>query len=244
VFQPIVDMASGRPIGFEALTRFEDGTSPDVIFADAVAVGLGHDLEAATLTRSIEASSDLPAGPWLSLNVSAAFVLDGERLASIVRQRTRPLILEITEYVAIDDYQAVRAAVAALGPDVRIAVDDAGAGVANFTHIVNLRPDFVKIDASLIRDVNADLTRQALIVGLLHFARATNCWIIAEGVETEAERITLSGLDITFGQGYLFGRPAGAAAWEGPPAPVQIHGPRGTDSASRPRMAAIRKIGA
>jgi PAS domain S-box-containing protein len=245
VFQPIVDMASGRPIGFEALTRFEDGTPPDATFNEAVAVGLGHDLEEATLAMAIEASWDLPAGPWLSLNVSAAFVLDGDRLATIMRKRTRPIILEVTEHVAIDDYEAVRVAIAALGPDVRIAVDDAGAGVANFTHIVNLRPDFVKIDASLIRDVNADLTRQALIVGLLHFARATNCWIIAEGVETEAERVTLGDLDIAFGQGYLFGRPAAVAAWEAPVAPINVHAMPGADGpGSRPGAVAFRRIGA
>lgn len=108
-------------------------------------------------------------------------------------------MLEITEHDAIGDDGAVRAAVAALGPDVRIAVDDAGAGVANFTHIVQLRPDFVKIDAALVRDVNSDLTRQALIVGLQHFARATNGWVIAEGVETEEERVTLRALELNFG---------------------------------------------
>ncbi len=247
VFQPIVDMTSGRPIGFEALTRFDDGTAPDVMFKDAIAVELGHDLEEATLTAAMEASWDLPAGPWLSLNVSAAFVMDGARLATIMRKRTRPIILEITEYVAIDDYEAVRAAIAALGPDVRIAVDDAGAGVANFTHIVNLRPDFVKIDASLIRDVNADLTRQALIVGLLHFARATNCWIIAEGVETEAERVTLGDLDVDFGQGYLFGKPGPVTAWETRAGPVHLHGGLpgdGRGAKPKPAVAAIRLISA
>jgi EAL domain-containing protein (putative c-di-GMP-specific phosphodiesterase class I) len=103
--------------------------------------------------------------------------------------------------------------IASLGPDVRLAVDDAGAGVANFSHIVSLRPDFVKIDVSLVRGVNHDLTRQALIVGLRHFARATNGWLIAEGVETEEERQTLLGLDLEHGQGYLFGRPASASTW-------------------------------
>lgn len=220
VFQPIVNMDTGQPIGFEALTRFDDGERPDLRFAEATTVGLGHDLEDVTLARAIEASWELPAGPWLSLNVSAAFVLDGARLATIMRRRTRPIILEITEHVAIGDYQAVRAAVAALGPDVRIAVDDAGAGVANFTHIVNLRPDYVKIDASLIRDVNADLTRQALVVGLHHFAQATGGWIIAEGVETAEERHALLGLDLHFGQGYHFGRPAPASTFAAPDAPV------------------------
>jgi EAL domain-containing protein (putative c-di-GMP-specific phosphodiesterase class I) len=81
---------------------------------------------------------------------------------------------------------------------------------------VELRPDFVKIDCGLIRGLNADLTRQALVVGLGHFARATNSSVIAEGIETEAERTTLRSLDLRFGQGYLFGRPTPASTWADP----------------------------
>ena len=148
--------------------------------------------------------------------MSAALILDAERLAPIIERRTRPVVLEVTEHDSITDYAAVCAAIALLGPDVRLAVDDAGAGVANFSHIVSLRPDFVKIDVALVRGVNHDLTRQALIVGLRHFARATNGWLIAEGVETEEERQTLLGLDLEYGQGYLFGRPASASTWARP----------------------------
>ena len=66
---------------------------------------------------------------------------------------------------------------------------------------------FREVDISVIRQVNADATRQAAVVGLLHFARASNDWVIAEGVETEAERATLARLKVTFAQGYLFSRP-------------------------------------
>ncbi len=213
VFQPIVHLDTGAAIGYEALTRFRDGRRPDLVFRVAGSCGLGLDLEAATLDRAIDASYGLPVGPWLALNVSAAMVLDGDRLARILRRRTRPIVLELTEHDVIDDYGKVRSAVALLGPDVRTAVDDAGAGVANFDHIVGLRPDFVKIDAGLVHGVNSDLTRQALIVGLHHFASATSGWVIAEGVETEEERLTLIGLDVKLAQGYLFGRPAGVEAW-------------------------------
>ena len=223
VFQPIVDMSTGAAIGYEALTRFDDGTPPDLRFAAARRAGVSLDLEAATLERAVADSLVLPAGPWVALNVTGEIILAGDRLAGILRRRTRPVVLEITEHDAIADYQAVRAAVAALGPDVRIAIDDAGAGVANFDHIVQLRPDFVKVDAALVRGVNSDLTRQALIVGLHHFARATNGWVIAEGVETEEERRALVALEVNFGQGYHFGRPAPAEAWERPqPAVVVI----------------------
>jgi PAS domain S-box-containing protein len=220
VFQPIVNLMTGEAIGYEALTRFSDGTRPDLVFAEAVAAGVGLELEVATLTRSLAASRDLPLGTWLSINVSAAMILDSVRLSPILDRRTRGVILEVTEHDTIDDYAAVRATIALYGADVRVAVDDAGAGVANFGHIVSLRPDFVKIDVGLVRGVNRDLTRQALIVGLRHFARATNGWLIAEGVETEEERQALLGLDLEFGQGFLFGRPAGVSAWAEPIRPV------------------------
>jgi EAL domain-containing protein (putative c-di-GMP-specific phosphodiesterase class I) len=89
-------------------------------------------------------------------------------------------------------------------------VDDAGAGSANFTHIVELRPSIVKIDAGLVRGVEHDLGRQALVVGMLHFAATAGCDVIAEGIETAAERATLVGLGVTLGQGYLLGRPGPA----------------------------------
>ncbi len=73
--------------------------------------------------------------------------------------------------------------------------------------------DFVKIDIGLIRGINADVSRQALVVGLLHFARASNWHVIAEGIETAAELATLRALDVRFGQGFLLGKPGDAATW-------------------------------
>ena len=79
-----------------------------------------------------------------------------------------------------------------------------------------MRPAFIKLDISLIRGVNTDLTRQALIVGLGHFSRTIGHTLIAEGIETHAERATLVALDIHFGQGYLLGRPAEVTEWKLP----------------------------
>jgi PAS domain S-box-containing protein len=218
VFQPIVDLATREPIGYEALTRFADGTPPDRVFAEARRGGLEQALESVTLRAALAASEALPAGRYLSLNVSPALILAGDELRSILADRTRPIVLEITEHDSIDDYGALRSAFVALGSGLRLAVDDAGAGVANFNHLVELRPQFVKVDIGLVRGVNADLTRQALIVALLHFARSTDCHVVAEGIETEAERAVLEKLEVEFGQGYLFGRPAEASTWARPAA--------------------------
>jgi len=207
VYQPVVDMRSGRWVGYEALTRFANGVRPDVQFAEAHGVRMGVELEVATIAAALDSARQLPADAWLSLNVSPRLILDGSRLIDVLSKRSRPLVIEVTEHEQITDYGAVRAALARLGADVRLAVDDAGAGVANFNHIVELRPDFLKIDISLVRNLNTDLVRQAAVVGLLHFATATDRWIIAEGVETEAERDTLLRLNVHLGQGYLMSAP-------------------------------------
>jgi EAL domain-containing protein (putative c-di-GMP-specific phosphodiesterase class I) len=213
VFQPIVDLATGEPIGYEALTRFDDGTPPDRVFAEARRCGLEQKLESVTLRAAVAASEILPAERFLSLNVSPTLILAGDELRAILATRTRPIVLEVTEHASIDDYGALRSAFVALGSGLRLAVDDAGAGVANFNHLVELRPQFVKVDIGLVRGVNADLTRQALIVALLHFAGSTDCHVVAEGIETEAERAVLEKLEVEFGQGYLFGRPEEAPTW-------------------------------
>jgi EAL domain-containing protein (putative c-di-GMP-specific phosphodiesterase class I) len=90
---------------------------------------------------------------------------------------------------------------------VRLAVDDAGAGIANFAHIVEMNADLVKLDVSLVRGVNTSPARQALVVAMNHFARTAGCRLVAEGVESEAEARTLREFGVEFGQGYWFGRP-------------------------------------
>ncbi len=208
VFQPIVDLATGVTVGHEALTRFNDGARPDRRFADADAVGLGLELEEATFRSALDAAVDLPPGGWLSLNVSPALVLERDRLARVFEGRAMPIVLEITEHVPIADYAALRDAIAGLGYPVRLSVDDAGAGFASFRHIVELRPDFVKVDIGLVRAIDADPVRAALVAGMVYFALRTDSELIAEGIETDAELATLRSLAVDLGQGYLLGRPA------------------------------------
>ena len=161
----------------------------------------------AAIQAAIVAATRLPAGRWLDLNISPRLLVDPERIRPILWAGDRPLVLEVTEHEIIDDYDRVRDAVASLGNDIRLAVDDAGAGIANFGHIIDLRPDFVKLDISLVRRVNANLGRQALVVGMGHFSRTAGCRLIAEGIETVEEFRTLASLGVEFGQGYFFGRP-------------------------------------
>ena len=211
-FQPIVDLQGGTVVGFEALSRFVDGTRPDRRFADAEAVGLGIELQTATLAAAVTAASGLPGDAFVSLNVSPNLVLAGDRLATLLDGAPVPIVLEITEHMPVADYGQLRAALDRLGPAVRFAIDDAGAGYSSFRHIVELRPDFVKLDIALVRSIEDDPARQAFVAGMVYFVLRTGCTLIAEGIETSAERDALKGLAVDLGQGYLFGRPEPIAA--------------------------------
>lgn len=207
VFQPIVDLERDVIVGYEALTRFADGVAPDVRFDEAIVVGLGIELEAATLRAALADASHLPRSAWLNVNVSPEFIVEGEPLRTLVRATRRHLVLEVTEHREIADYPAFRAAIAELGRRTELAVDDAGAGFASLRHILELRPAFVKLDRWLVAGLEADEARQAMIVGMHHFSRATGCQLVAEGVETEAELMILRELEVPLGQGYLLGQP-------------------------------------
>ena len=212
VFQPILDLSLNEIVGYEALTRFTDGSDPETVFAEAVEVGLGAELEIATLRSALAAAELLPRSAWLNVNASPELILAGKPLRSILGACRRRLVVEVTEHTRISDFAAFRAAMAELGPTVELAVDDAGAGFAGLRHIFELRPAFVKLDRWLVSGIESDEARQAMIVGLRHFARSTRCRLLAEGIETERELAALRLLDIDLGQGYLLGRPAAVEA--------------------------------
>ena len=207
VFQPIVELETRRVVGHEALTRFDDGTPPDIRFADAARVGLGSEFELAAIETAVAAARGLPTGTFLSLNVSPAVALaSGARLKSLLSRVDRPIVLELTEHVPIGDYTRLRDAIKKLG-NVQIAVDDAGAGYASLRHILELRPAFAKLDISLVRGIDGDDLRQAMAAGMQYYALRSGCRLVAEGVETEREAGALRGLGVELAQGYLFGRP-------------------------------------
>jgi PAS domain S-box-containing protein len=212
VFQPIVELDTGRVVGYEALTRFADGEPPDSRFSAAWRVSSGVKLELATLERAIRTAQALPPGRWLSVNMSPRLLDHLDQVRGVLKQANRPLVIEVTEHELISDYPAVREALQKFSP-ARISVDDAGAGFSNFGHIVDLKADFVKLDIGLIRGVDTDLARQAMIVALCHFANNTECQLIAEGVETRDEARTVKSLGVAFGQGYWYGRPMEVGAF-------------------------------
>lgn len=208
VYQPIVQLEGGRAVGYEGLTRFADGTRPDVAFARAARAGVGPELELAAIDRLLRSAVELPSDAWLSLNVSAATLLTGA-LPERLRAADRPLMLEVTENEHVRDYPAVREVLGGL-PGVRLAVDDAGAGYASLRHIFELRPDVIKLDRSWIAEIDGDPIRQALVHGLIGFSSAFDAQLVAEGVERPQEAEVLLELGVGLGQGFHFGAPAPA----------------------------------
>jgi len=207
VYQPIVDLASGKQVGFEALARFSDGTRPDLRFLAADKVGMMVQLETAVLREQVARARRLPPGTFLSLNVSPALATSLIPLLDVLAEADRPVVLEITEHVEID-YPRLLAALEAVRPHAMLAVDDAGAGYAGLRHILELRPQYVKLDISLVRHMDTDPARQAMITGMAYFAESVGCALIAEGIETANELTALRLLNVQLGQGFFLARPA------------------------------------
>lgn len=209
VFQPIVDLVSREPVGYEALTRFEGGLAPDRAFAIAAEHGLQARLELACVRKALQMGRRLlDEGQFLAVNVSPEVVVGHlDSLGRSLRAWPHPSVVEITEHSVVSDYAELRSCTARLGPRTRLAVDDAGAGYASLRHILELRPQFVKLDISLVQGMTADPAREALVAGIQHFAERSDCRLIAEGVETGEEFRKLQQIGVELGQGYLLGRP-------------------------------------
>ena len=206
-FQPIVRFSDGVVVGYEALTRFDDGTRPDVRFAEAAAAGCATDFELGVAAAALDRFAAAGVDGFVSINLSPSVVLDGgAAIGSLVERAASPLVIEVTENMPIHDYAEFAAAVGAL-PGVSLAIDDAGAGYSSMRHLVQLRPRFAKLDMSLVRGIHADPVRAALITGIGHYALLAGIELIAEGVEHEREAAVLRDLGIDLAQGFLFGRP-------------------------------------
>lgn len=209
--QPIVDMRSGALVGGEALARFPNSvlSTPAAWFAAALEVDLVAELELATCRKALELLEERPPGTSLSVNLSPQTVLTRlDQLIAMGIDWTR-VVIELTEHTPVEDYPALNRALDPLrSAGARVAVDDTGAGFASLRHILDLRPDVIKIDIAITRGLDQDPSRAAVAAMLVHFAEQLGISVVAEGVETAAERDTLIELGAVLGQGFLLGRPS------------------------------------
>jgi EAL domain-containing protein (putative c-di-GMP-specific phosphodiesterase class I) len=211
VYQPVFGLDGGGLLGAECLTRFEvePRRPPNEWFAEAGEVGLGADLELASVRAAVAQLDQLPVGAFLAVNVSADVAASptlGEALVDVDVSR---LVVELTEHAPVIDYERLIGSFGALrARGARVAIDDAGAGYASFQHILRLRPDFIKLDLQLTRGIDADPARRALAAALVTFGRDIGARLIAEGVERREELEALAALGFAAAQGYYLGRPA------------------------------------
>ncbi|MGZ4506805.1 MAG: EAL domain-containing protein [Blastococcus sp.] len=229
VLQPIVDLASGDRIGAEALSRFpaEWGLAPDVCFGEAHSVGLGHRLELLAL-QGAAAHLDRVDG-YVSMNVSPATLLTAEFAQVLGAMPLDRVLLELSEHDRVEDYDALTGTLAPFrAAGLRLAIDDVGAGFSSLRHIVVTSPDVIKVDRSIVSGLHADPVLAKLVGSLVEFAHGCDVQVVAEGVETADEHVTLRALGVDYGQGWHYGRPGPAEALTriGGTAPVAVPHPR------------------
>jgi diguanylate cyclase (GGDEF)-like protein len=218
VFQPIFDLRSGRPRGYEALARPMAGSGfsdPSEMFAAAESVGRTVELDLACLTTSISAFARLGLTGSLALNLSPRTLETDEfsvhGLVQILqRHGVNPnrVVIELTEREAVEDMdRLIRAVEACRAAGIRIAADDVGAGNAGLRLLAQLRFDIVKIDLSLVQGGAVRVTSQEVVQTIKDLADRWGALVIAEGVETAEQLLFVRSLGIRAGQGYLLGRP-------------------------------------
>lgn len=211
LFQPVVRLEDGVIRGYEALARFDRAhfANPTDAFTAATDAGVGVDLEALALQRAFDHLDQLPAWTWLSANLSVEALLNPRVREILLEHAAYGIVVELTEHYQVHDYPALVAVTEQLrSAGIRIAVDDAGAGFASLSHILQLCPDIIKLDITLTRGIEDDLVRIALARALVGFAEDIGAMLIAEGIENEAEYDKLRSLGVKLGQGYYMARPA------------------------------------
>jgi EAL domain-containing protein (putative c-di-GMP-specific phosphodiesterase class I)/ActR/RegA family two-component response regulator len=212
-YQPIVSAAGKRVYAYEALVRNAEPSMESPLALFSAAQRLGRLRELGRAIRKSVAGAVTAAGCKLFVNLHALDFTDEELYsptASLSRFASR-IVLEITERESLDQIDDVQASIKrlrALG--YQIAVDDLGAGYAGLTSLAQLQPELIKIDMSLVRDIDREPTRRMLVGMMLGVAREMGMTVVAEGVETVAERDTLIELGCDLLQGYLFARPGAA----------------------------------
>ncbi len=235
VYQPVVDLLERRPLGYEALTRVTNGAfpGPDRLFRVAQANDAVWKLERLCRKRAIEGCRGLEPGQMLFLNVEPDSVRDPEfrgettfDLLGAARLQPSQIVLEMTEHSAIHDIAELRQVLdyfKFLG--FRLAMDDVGSGYSGLRSIAELKPDFIKIDMGLIRDIHRHPIKQDLTSTISRFSRRSGITLIAEGIEKPEELRCLMRIGVRYAQGFLFARPGppfpaiAPGAFDGTPAP-------------------------
>jgi EAL domain-containing protein (putative c-di-GMP-specific phosphodiesterase class I) len=209
--QPVVNLQTGAIWGLEALARFprHPQPGPSAWFRTAGRAGWGPALETVALCGALDVLDRLPGTMALSVNLSPTALLRPDVNELLLDASPGRLLVEITEHEPVVDYPDLLRALAGLrSAGVRIGIDDFGAGHSSLRHVLQLAPDVVKLDISIIQHVDVDPSRQALVEAMLAFCARVGAVVIAEGIEEAGELVTLLELGVEYGQGWFLARPA------------------------------------
>ncbi|MDX1466679.1 MAG: EAL domain-containing protein [Halomonas sp.] len=210
VYQPIFHVRENRIIGYESLTRFdvEPYRPPNLWFEAAKAVGLQVELEIVAIRAALKNMDQIPEDCYLAVNVSPATVMDPSFSDSVNNYPLDRVVLEVTEHASVPDYDLFKNQLGKLRSlGAHLAIDDVGAGYSSLRHILELSPDIIKLDRSLITQIDKRSDRRFMAGALIGFANDMNIKIVAEGIETIEELNLLNELGVRKAQGYLLGRP-------------------------------------
>jgi EAL domain-containing protein (putative c-di-GMP-specific phosphodiesterase class I) len=210
-YQPIVRWSSRSLFAYEALLRTQDRSlpSPAAVLGAAEKLGLLTDLGRRIRAAVVPDHAHNPAGA-VFVNLHATDLVDDNLFDALapLSSIAKEVVLEVTERVALHDVQNVHSRISDLRKlGFRIAIDDLGEGYAGLSSLVTLEPEVVKLDMSLVRGVERSPLNRRLIRAMVELSEETGCALIAEGVETIAERDALVGLGCDLFQGFLFARP-------------------------------------
>jgi EAL domain-containing protein (putative c-di-GMP-specific phosphodiesterase class I)/CheY-like chemotaxis protein len=218
VCQPILKLDDTSLLGYELLARgprLSPLHLPDSLFE--VARGMGREAELDRICRLAAArtAATLPPGALrfintepVSLVTAGSTMLVAELVEATPQALRAKTIVEITESSMIEDFSHAREVVRQLRDQgFRVAVDDAGSGHAGLQTLVEIEPDFIKLDMSLTRGIESSLVRRKLVATMRDFCDGAGITLIAEGIETQAQLDALRELGVPYGQGYLFARP-------------------------------------
>ena len=224
VFQPLADLREGNIYSHEALIRGPENSplqSPDALLAQARAEDLLHDFELLCVAQALTQWGQQATPGRLFVNISADALVWGvglcgaEPLAHVVRRlgvSPHMVALEITEHERVHDLVPLRDALRQVhASGMRLALDDFGDGHSSLRLWSEVRPDFVKIDKYFTRDIGQHPEKLQMLQAIRGIAEVFGTTLVAEGIETSDELRALRDLDISYGQGYLLGRPARTA---------------------------------
>ncbi|AEG03373.1 putative bifunctional diguanylate cyclase/phosphodiesterase [Sinorhizobium meliloti] len=222
-FQPIVDLRSDRPVGFEALARWCDAdlgyVSPAVFVPFAEERGFIDALSEMLLRKAARAALSWPEDLFLSFNLSSVQLMDpatSARLLAIIAQvglDPRRLELEITETAAMADAGTAQRIVTELrAAGVRVSLDDFGTGQSSLGRLRDFSLDKVKIDRTFVSGISTDRTSEHIVKAIVSMCEGLELAVVAEGIEHSSEALKLKALGCGLGQGYFYGKPADADA--------------------------------